>query len=102
MLVFWFGCKNSPEKSTRTACLLIIGSQVRALVRPPEAQDRPGELTGAAPGRGDGTAIWRFALVAAAMAAIVSPRAEACPRTTNGLRAGDAAERYLRGKLPRV
>jgi hypothetical protein len=32
----WFGWKNSPEISTVTACLLISGSQVQALVRPPK------------------------------------------------------------------
>src|SRR5947207_1000667 len=32
---FWLGWKNSLEKSRPTACLLISGSQVRALVRPP-------------------------------------------------------------------
>ncbi len=33
---------------------------------------------GAAPGRGDGAAIWRFALIAAPMATVASPRAEGC------------------------
>src|ERR1700688_41697 len=41
MLVFWFGWENPLEKSTRTACLLIIGSQVRALVRPPSSLRKP-------------------------------------------------------------
>lgn len=43
------------------------------------------ELTSAAPGRGDGAAIWHFALIAAAMAAIVSSRAERRDRATNRL-----------------
>jgi hypothetical protein len=42
----------------------------------------------AAPGRGDGAAIWRFALIAAPMATVVSTGAEGC-RPSNGLRAGD-------------
>ena len=32
---FWLSWKNCVKKSTRIACLLISGSQVRALVRPP-------------------------------------------------------------------
>ena len=31
------------------------------------------EISGAAPGRGDCAEIWRFALIAAAMATVVSP-----------------------------
>jgi hypothetical protein len=53
------------------------------------SQDRPRELTGAGPGRSDGAAIRHFALVAAPMATVVSPRAEGCSRATNGLRTSD-------------
>src|SRR5258708_24386549 len=35
MLAFWLSWENSLEISRRTGCLLISGSQVRALVRPP-------------------------------------------------------------------
>src|SRR5215831_11528622 len=35
MIGFWHSWKNFLEISTRAACLLISGSQVRALVRPP-------------------------------------------------------------------
>src|SRR6185437_4454508 len=38
-------------------------------------------------GCGDGAAIWRFALIAAPLATVVSPR-EDCDWATNGLRAG--------------
>src|ERR1700738_2226208 len=43
------------------------------LVQGREVQDRPGELTGAPPGRGDAAAVWHFALVADPMATVVSP-----------------------------
>ena len=49
---------------------------------------RRSEDTGAAPGRGDGAAIWHFALIAAPMATVISSPAEGC-RPSNGLRTGD-------------
>src|ERR1700730_1769674 len=47
------------------------------------------ELADAAPGRSDCTTIWHFALVAAAVATVISPRAQRCRRTTNGLRTSE-------------
>ena len=46
-------------------------------------------LQAPAPGRGDRAAVRHFALVAAAMATVVSPRAEGCHRATNGLRTSE-------------
>ena len=66
---------DSDKRSAQVERLEVVetGGLAPPLVRGREAQDRPGELTSAPPGRGDSAAIRRFALVAAAMAAVVSP-----------------------------
>ena len=70
--------------------VLIYDGSAAPLVRGREAQDRSGELAGAASGRGDGAAIRRVALIAAPMVTIVSARAEGCHRATTGLRSAMA------------
>jgi hypothetical protein len=70
---------DSDKSSARVGRLEVEDTVEPPLARGREAQDRPGEPTGAAPSRDDSAAVRRFALITAAMATVVPPEPKDAP-----------------------